>query len=285
MRLDKTGTLALSVDWLRAGIGAPTPGIPILMYHGISETIERLPGSYFGLITSSTRFRAQMQWLCDHGYDVVTLEDAAERVERGDVSGRRCAVVTFDDGLRDFHTAAWPILQEFGFSATSFLATGFIANDRQRFKGRDCLTWTDVRALRKSGAAFGSHTVSHPFLYGLDWRSIRKELSDSKSALEDRLGEPVKLFAYPYAFPQEDPRFVRNIREELVSVGYRIAVTTMIGRARAGADPLALRRLPINDGDDDRFFAAKLDGHYDWLAQVQKWNRAIRAQFRSRHAS
>lgn len=35
-------------------------------------------------------------------------------------------VLTFDDGYQDFYTHAWPILTDFGFTATVFLPTGLI---------------------------------------------------------------------------------------------------------------------------------------------------------------
>ncbi|HDZ00151.1 MAG TPA: polysaccharide deacetylase family protein [Nitrospirae bacterium] len=34
------------------------------------------------------------------------------------------AVLTFDDGFRNFYTQAFPILQKYGFGATVFLPTG-----------------------------------------------------------------------------------------------------------------------------------------------------------------
>ena len=78
----------------------------------------------------------------------------------------RLAVITFDDGFRDFLTAAWPSLSEFGFTATVFLPTGSIAGQRATFQDRECLTWDEVRTLRREGITFGSHTVSHPSLGG-----------------------------------------------------------------------------------------------------------------------
>jgi len=55
----------------------------------------------------------------------------------------------------------------------------------------------------------------------------------------------------------------------LKAQGYDTCVTTMIGRARAGDDPFRLKRLPLNDWDDDVLLAAKLNGAYDWLALPQ----------------
>ena len=137
------------------------------------------------------------------------------------------------------------------------------------FKGRECLTRSEVRELRKAGAWFGSHTASHPALYRLDWPQIREELVRSRTAIEEWLQEPVRSFSYPYAFPQEDQAYVTQFAGELARAGYRDSVTTIVGRAGANASPLALKRLPVNDADDLKLFEMKVTGGYDWMGAVQ----------------
>ena len=43
-----------------------------------------------------------------------------------------------------------------------------------------------------------------------------------------------------------------------------------------GADPLQIKRLPVNSGNDDRLFQAKLAGDYDWLALPQAMKKKIK---------
>jgi hypothetical protein len=64
--------------------------------------------------------------------------------------------------------------------------------------------------------------------------------------------------------------------------GYNNGVTTVVGRAQPGDNPFLLKRLPANEGDDPAFFAAKLDGAYDWLARPQSWSKAARRRLRRR---
>jgi hypothetical protein len=56
-----------------------------------------------------------------------------------------------------------------------------------------------------------------------------------------------------------------------------LAVNTVIGRAGSKSDPLSLPRLPLNQADDEKFFAAKLTGAYDWLAGAQALVRSIKS--------
>ncbi|HEY5041197.1 MAG TPA: polysaccharide deacetylase family protein [Verrucomicrobiae bacterium] len=137
--------------------------LPLLMYHSISDDPESGVGPYFRVSTSPGRFREQMQWLKDRGCRGVTLSDGLAWLNdsspspprgegRGEVSlsplrpslpqiGNRKSeignikpvVLTFDDGFRDFYTAAWPILREFGFTATMYLPTSFIGDTRRCF--------------------------------------------------------------------------------------------------------------------------------------------------------
>ena len=251
------------------------PFLPILMYHSISDDPESGVHGYYRVTTSPARFREQMLWLKDHGYNTVTLEDGLNRLKikpSDPVSAfrDRNVVLTFDDGYLDFMIHAWPILEEFGMTATVFLPTGFIGNQPKTFKGRECLTWQLVRELHDQGISFGSHTVNHVQLHDLNWADIRKELSDSRHCLEDQLGHPIHDFSYPYAYPSSDRVFCDRLDTALQQCGYQHGVNTVIGTAGSGDDKMRLKRLPVNECDDITFFSVKLDGGYDWLETGQR---------------
>jgi len=215
---------------------------------------------------------------------------------------RKYCVLTFDDGYRDFYAVAWPILKKHGFTATMFLPTGFIGNERNALNGKDCLTWNEVQALAQNGTAFGAHTVSHVQLYKTytaateqpnssfppkresthgslsflrrresieTMATIDYELRDSKQAIEETLGKTVEHYSYAYAFPEHDEKFVSFYDKSLREAGYQGAVSTRIGTARPGDNPYCLKRLPVNSCDDAELLQAKLEGGYDWLHRLQ----------------
>ena len=197
-------------------------------------------------------------------------------------------VLTFDDGFRDFHSAAWPVLREFDFGATLFLPTAFIAEGgarRRKFRGRACLSWPEVAELNRRGIELGSHTASHPTLTELSWPEIESELAISKSEIESRLGCAVTSFSYPFAFPQLDAGFCARFRDALVRTGLRgLRHHGDRLRAAAGDDPYRLKRLPVNDADDPELFAAKLAGDpmTGWPGpQPQRAAKALRRVFRA----
>lgn len=277
MRLDRFITLNLMQPLRRVRITHRASGIaslPILMYHSISDDLEPGVRAYYRVCTGPQRFREQMQWLKTSGYRGVTLNDGlawlnAERGARGANPKLRPVAITFDDGFRNFYTHAFPILREHGFSATMYLPTAFIGSERRSFKSQECLTWAEAKELLAGGIQFGSHTVRHPELVGLPWPDIRSEIIDSKAQIENMLGTPVKAFAYPYAFPQVRRDFVDRFKDLLMTGGYETCVTTQIGRHQPDADPLQIKRLPVNSSDDEELFQAKLAGGYDWLAFPQ----------------
>jgi len=277
-RFDRYLTLSVFRPLNFVGFGRTENCVPILMYHSISDDPETGVHPYYRLATSPARFAEHMQWLRNLGCVGVSVEEALAHLAGGRSDGPRPVGITFDDGFRDFHTAAWPVLRRFGFSATMYLPTGFIGAERKVFRERECLTWQEVRELRAQGIRFGSHTVDHPKLHGLPWKDIERELRDSKAQIEQELAEEVPGFAYPFAFPQEDRAFAKTFTEILRGQGYQNGVTTVIGRVQAGDDPFSLRRLPANSCDDEALFAAKLNGAYDWLSVPQSLVRRVKAR-------
>ncbi len=180
--------------------------------------------------------------------------------------------------VKRFPPSCFPVLSRYHFSATVFLPTAYIGKSPISFKGKDCLTWREVRELKSHGISFGSHTVTHPLLSSLDATSIKGEILNSKLALEDNLGESIDSFAYPYAFPEEKVSFVRMLRETLVNAGYHQGVSTRIGVARSQEDCYFLCRLPINSLDDVPLFNAKLQGGYNWMHSLQYASKFIRTR-------
>lgn len=292
MRLDRTLSLYLVRPLMKIGIVSTKRTLPILMYHSISDAAEPGVSPYYKTSTSPARFEQQMHWLTEAGFRSVDLEEGIRIAQRGIEKQEKIAVITFDDGFRDFYDSAFPVLKKSGHTATIFLPTAFLGDKRQSFKNKECLTWQEVRELRANGVRFGSHTVNHPVLYKSSWREIENELAASKENLEQALGEKIMSFAYPYAFPQHDRQFVDKFRESLTQLGYQSCATTVIGRVQTGDDPFCLKRLPVNDDDDQTLFLAKLNGAYDWLAYPQSWTKTVRRQlwrdsknnFRSRPA-
>lgn len=119
------------------------------------------------------------------------------------------------------------------------------------------LDWDEVREMERNGITFGSHTVSHPILSRVPEERVRRELEDSKTALERELERPARSFAYPNGQAAD---FNPTVTRLLAETGYRFAVTTIPGvnRIARGAEPetlLTLRRDVPWENEPARFAA------------------------------
>ena len=279
-RFDRFATLYL-VNPLRRSASGDKPAIPILMYHSISNDAETGVHPYYRTSTSPQQFASQMKYLRENGYTTCSLAEAVQQLQQQTQAGAKFVVITFDDGYRDFHQHAFPALSQYGFSATMFLPTAYIGDRPLQFKGKDCLTWAEVRELNNHGILFGSHTVTHPQLRELSVPAINQEIANSKATIEEKLGSAVDSFAYPYAFPQTDSDFTRMLQDSLRRAGYQNGVSTIVGRASRNSEPLFLERLPVNSCDDHALFSAKLAGAYDWISTSQYLTKMVKARLRS----
>lgn len=278
MRIDRMLTLSVIAP-LHEFFSTDTPAvIPILMYHSIAADIDDATHPYFRTVTSPQTFSQQVDLLRAQGFDAITLSQAIGLLRSAGAKPpqlSRKVVITFDDGFRDFHTYAFPVLERAGFCATVFLASAFIG--KTFITGRQCLSAAEVRSLCDRGVEFGSHSVSHRRLVDLSPDDLAEELATSKSSIEDVTGREVTLFSYPFRFPEEDSHFTAKLGRLLDECGYRGGVTTSIGRSTVQDDPRFLPRLPINDCDDTPLLRAKLAGHYDWLRSAQRLRKRSRA--------
>lgn len=273
-RLDRFLTLYFFHPLSPRGKSANDLRIPILMYHSVSDTAEHGVHPYYRISTTPTIFAEQMRFLKESDYTPVDLKDLGHCPATGR-SKKKCVAITFDDGYDDFHTMAFPILEEHRFPATVFLPTAFIGSSNERFPGKKHLNWEQVAELSNKGISFGSHTVTHPFLITLKNGELEYEVRKSKETIEDKLGQAIHTFSYPFKFPDENRRFKEKLKGLLQETGYTCGVTTRIGRTSETDDAYFMKRLPVNSSDDTSLFQAKLEGGYDWLYPFQRLLKTI----------
>jgi len=268
-RLDRFLTLYFFHPFLSQKRTTADKKIPILMYHSISDDKENTFHPYYHINTTPTIFAEHMRFLSDQDYSVIDLKDLSKSFTTYNKLTKKIAVITFDDGYRDFYTNAFSILQRYHFPATVFLPTASINDNRKTFKDKECLTWAEVRELFNNDISFGSHTVTHPELSRLNHKDVEFEIRQSKKTIEDNLGETIDTFSYPFKFPDENKAFIKDLREILKRNEYSYGVSTRIGTTSIKDDIYFMKRIPINSDDDISLFKAKLDGFYNWLYQPQ----------------
>ena len=66
------------------------------------------------------------------------------------------------------------------------------------------MTSAQVTSLARDGFSIGGHTIDHPILARLDFDSARKQIVGGKLRLEEIVGSPITLFAYPNGRPGHD---------------------------------------------------------------------------------
>jgi peptidoglycan/xylan/chitin deacetylase (PgdA/CDA1 family) len=213
--------------------------VRILLYHSVGEVD---PGDELGIRVERGEFRRQMSAVKE-GFEVVSLREAVDRIEGRKPARQDSVVITFDDGYRDNHDAAAPILEELGLSATFFMTTGYIGgvktSPKRPWQRWDCMTREDLADLENKGHCIGSHAVRHLDLRELDRPAQREELRRSRELLGSLLKGEVEFFSYPYGY------FNSGLERLAKEEGYRAACTTMGGVNTRDTGLYRLKRIEI----------------------------------------
>lgn len=110
----------------------------------------------------------------------------------------KCTPLTFDDGFVSVYEKALPILQKYSFSATIYVTTAHLSNQKSKdVYGHPKMSDKMIKHLHLQGFEIGSHTVTHRALTLLSDELIREELNTSKQTLEKIIKAPVSTLAFP----------------------------------------------------------------------------------------
>ena len=166
----------------------------------------------------------------------------------GGVRSASDAIARLIDELKQYSTGERErILSVIEPRATSATGTGLM------------LTWDMIREMHRSGISFGAHSVTHPVFSQLTQDEARHELSQSKRCIEERLGEDVTVFAYPYG---KDGYYNNASIDAVRECGFRWAYTTENGFNLPDTGPYVLRRNGIRE-IPQYLLAARLSGFFE----------------------
>jgi peptidoglycan/xylan/chitin deacetylase (PgdA/CDA1 family) len=226
----------------------------ILTYHTVGNYERILPA---GINLPIEVFRAHMDYLFQHQYRIVPLGEVADHFQHGREMAGRTLAITFDDGYEDHFTTVYPILKEYGFPATIFLTVKYINGYWEsekatggRIKG---LSKNHILEMHQQGLIqFGSHGCSHRNFLSIDEGAKISEIRDSKSFLEDLLGEDVPFISYPFGAFDEG---IKNIVRE---TGYKAGFSIWSRKP----DIYSIRRIPLHTHDGLMRFKFKVSPLY-----------------------
>lgn len=126
---------------LRARVRLPV--LTVLCYHSIGKPASTYPFDDGVIDATPDEFRAQLAILARHC--TVLRRDEVAALVAGSRVPPNPVLITFDDGYRSCRDVALPILAEFGFTATFFIATDYVTHRRPFF-------WDSVSYLIKRSA-------------------------------------------------------------------------------------------------------------------------------------
>jgi peptidoglycan/xylan/chitin deacetylase (PgdA/CDA1 family) len=261
-------TLSSPLGWSLLRPLLRPPGVIVLMYHrilGEDRTLVGVPVEHFA---------AQMRWLRDT-CELIHPDTLQERV----CEPRRAkpaVLVTFDDGYRDYHDLAYPVLESLRIPALVFVATSFM--DEGGLIWTDTLQWAAQSTTRASvrlpwsGETRALPDAESRMRLGEDARAHLKTLPDSQrreemKALMAEVGEPP---ARPREMLTWDE--VRKTMPLTVYGGHSHTHPILSQLDRAGCD-VEVRtcrdRIASETGAAPHYFAYPNGGPSDYNAETQ----------------
>jgi peptidoglycan/xylan/chitin deacetylase (PgdA/CDA1 family) len=270
----------------------PRPGLMIFSYHRVAAGVPRWP-PYDPFNVDPVIFRAQLEEITRlKRVSVVSIDDVAGWIERGDPPHGSYLLLTFDDGWQHLVDSAAE-MDSRGIRAVAFVSTGHLGRECFEFSGFDRwyrsrpgadprlfkpLDLLGCRELLRLGVDVQPHGHTHRSLGNLPEEEMRKDISTSIDVVRRRLKVAVVAFAYPYGTAglcDATPRVEAALRAS----GVRFAVRSDPGLNRLPdlqREACRLRRISITDLDVGLVLRAKASGYVGMLPLVRSTFHGLR---------
>ena len=229
--------------------------VNILMFHSINSEIDKHNLWDF----SSAEFSKTLElFSADENIEIISTRD----IENADYNnGKIKLVLSFDDGLRNNYTIAYPILRERKIPFTIFVVPGFLEDATGIY-----LRNSEILEMVKEGLCdIGVHGFSHRPLASLSKSEITSELRSAKDALEKIIDREVSAISYPHGSVNAE---VILVAQEL---NFRYGFSSYLGSNRVSPHirhNLVMNRIPIYSVDSRQVVLDKALGKWNWIGQI-----------------
>lgn len=215
---------------------------------------------------------------------------------RQDPSSPR-VLLTFDDGFASNRHVAEEVLEPLGVCGLFFVTHDFIGlakaeahsfAQRHFYPSRKIVTsdgdiaamnWQDLEWLIAKGHRLGAHTAIHDALADLPLARKREEIISAADRLEQRLGQPVRQFAYPFgslaSIDRESVEFARERFDQ--------AYSNIRGMLSESPSSHFLFRQNLVPGSPIWMVDAAIEGRLDWRYRRTRKEAFTRFSERSTH--
>lgn len=237
----------------------------VLMYHKVNDIPDNPTSVPVGL------FDEQLAQAKDSGYEFVDLDAVLDHYVDGAPLPPGATLVTFDDGYRDIYENALPVLQKHGVPSVIFVPIAFMettmplpheAHLVERGVLNPTLDWGLVRELDAGGVRVESHGIAHRPLAEMPLDEAVREIAVSKLKLEERLGRPVRAYAYV----KGSEAHFHPVHESLLQqAGYDVGFTSVSRANRSDTDRFRIGRYNV-EPYSARTFELVLAGACDLIA-------------------
>jgi hypothetical protein len=248
-----------------------------LAYHGVATVPWR--EDRWRLFVTPRQIVRDVKRLRGWGYELVTFGALARHVRDGTAAGR--AALTFDDGLADNLETLAPLLDRLSAPATTFVVTSWLGGTHADAPAHRMLNAAQVHDLASAGIEIGAHTHGHDDLTTLADAAIEDEWRRSQDVLEDLIGAPVTVGAYPFG------RSDQRVRAATARAGLDAVCRT--SGAGSWSDLLDLPRQAMGHGSSAIGLRFKRDDRYEALLRapgatrvrrVSRWTRSALDRWR-----
>lgn len=211
--------------------------VPILLYHRID--VSPYNSRYY---VSPDKFEEEMKLLRDWGYETITLDMLTQAIHEGAELPPRPILITFDDGHLNNYTTAFPIMQKYGFTGVLYIVGSYMGADE--FMNAD-----QIKEMAAAGWEVGSHGMRHLDLTTLDRAEQQYEIVQSRKFLEERLGIPIRSFAFPFGL------YAGDIINMTYLGGYTTGMSLGYTHNQGTSNLFALQRRDVRGTYDLKQFA------------------------------
>ena len=226
--------------------------VPVLNYHRFGPSVAD------SMTVTTSVFNSQLKWLNDNGYTVIPLRTLVDYLlGKGPAPPPKSVVITADDGHKSVYDVMLPIARKHKIPVTLFIYPSAISNASY------ALMWDQLKKMKETGLFdIQSHTYWSPnfkkekkkLSAEAYQKFVEKQLQQSKSILEKKLGGTVDLLAWPFGIYDD------YLEKEAEKAGYVVSFSIDRRHANKSERMMSQPRYLMVNGDGTKGFAAIITG-------------------------